>query len=73
MYRTFVKLDDDELELVRRFKRVLQASGSAVNPELSDVIRGMIRDYNNIVNNRADPDFLEAYRASRKPSRKHQQ
>lgn len=72
MHMTFVKLDDTELELVHQFRRVLQAAG-VKNPSTPNVIRGIIRDYCHMVEERADPDFLASYREARKPSRKPQQ
>jgi hypothetical protein len=61
LHRTFVNFDDEELEIIKHFQRVLKKAG-AKSPSVAGVVRGMIRDYRRMIEVRADPDFLKAYR-----------
>lgn len=60
MHRTFVNFDDEEMEIIRHFQRVMKKAG-VKRATLASVVRGMIRDYRRMIEFRADPDFLKAY------------
>lgn len=61
MHRTFVNFDDGEHEIIKHFQRVLKEAG-VKSPTVAGVVRGMVRDYRRMIEVRADPDFLKAYR-----------
>lgn len=68
MHRTFVSFDDEEMEIIRHFQRVMRKAG-VKRATVAGVVRGMIRDYRRMIELRADPDFLKSYWDSRRPRR----
>lgn len=68
MHRTFIKLSDHEHKFLRELQSVIRNQvGKQVT--LSNVVSGIIRDYRQVLEEGADPDFLKAYRKTRRRRR----
>jgi len=61
MYRTFVKFSESELEFLRHLQSIIRKR-SGKQASLSNVLRGVVRDYKQTLERTADPDFLATYR-----------
>lgn len=63
MHRTFVKFSDEELLFLRQLQSVIRKTGGTRQASLSNVLRGVVRDYKKTLEREADPDFLATYRS----------
>jgi len=61
MHRTFVELSDYEYKFLLRLRAVVRKT-SGKRMTLSGVIRGVVRDYRQVLEEGGDPDFLSIYR-----------
>ncbi len=61
MYRTFIKLSEQEHLFLRQLQSVIRKT-TGKKATLSSVIQGVVRDYRQTLEQGADPDFLSVYR-----------
>lgn len=63
LYRTFIQLTEDEREFLRGLQKVwVLAGASKKKPSMSFVIRAIIDDYEEMLRQKGNPDFLKALR-----------
>lgn len=65
MHRTFVEFTKGELRFLRHLQSITRKTSGRAAP-MRKVIQGVVSDYQRVVENRADPDFMRAYRLAAK-------
>ena len=71
MRREFIQVSEDEDDFLRSFQRLVQKKhGLQKVPPLGGIIRGILRDYRRVLEDKAAPNFLDTYRLEMKRRRR---
>lgn len=70
MHRTFVKFSEQELRFLHQLRSVIRKTRDE-KATVSNVVRGIVRDYQQLLEQGADPDFLASYKNVTKRSKYH--
>jgi hypothetical protein len=63
MRLVFVQVSEDEWDFLQTLRRLVKAKrGFTKLPSLRRIVTGLIRDYRHVLEEKATPDFLDAYR-----------